>query len=113
MQLLQEKLAIDLKTDIYEIFIKFDLYFFEQHKTGELMSRLTSDINQAKSAISNNLTFLIRNILTVVGNIIILIIMSWKLSLCVLLLVPIYVIVGLQYTKKSKVLVRKRQDIMA
>ena len=39
--------------------------------------------------------------------------MSWKLSLCVLLLVPIYVIVGVHYTKKSKQLIRKRQDIMA
>lgn len=93
--------------------MKFDLHFFEKHKTGELMSRLTSDINQAKSAISNNLTFLIRNILTVIGNIIILVLMSWKLSLCVLLLVPIYIVFGVQYTKKSKVLVRKRQDILA
>lgn len=77
------------------------------------MSRLTSDINQAKSAISNNVTFLIRNFLTIIGNLIILFIMSWKLTLCILILIPIYVFVALQYTKKAKELMRKRQDIVA
>ena len=106
-------MAIDIRTSIYQIFIKNDLYFFEKHKTGELISRLTGDINQAKSAISNNVGFLIRNTLTIIGNLIVLFMMSWKLSLCVLVLVPVYAFVALQYTKKAKVLIRKKQDILA
>ena len=112
-QIFQERLAIDIRTSIYQIFIKNDLYFFEKHKTGELISRLTGDINQAKSAISNNVGFLIRNTLTIIGNLIVLFMMSWKLSLCVLVLVPVYAFVALQYTKKAKVLIRKKQDILA
>ncbi len=77
------------------------------------MSRLNNDIGQAKSAISNNLTFMIRNFLTIIGNLIVLFIMSWKLTLCILVLIPIYVFVALQYTKKAKALVRKRQDFVA
>ena len=113
MQLFQERLSIDIKTHIYERFIRNDLYFFEKHKTGELISRLGTDINQAKSAISNNLTFLLRNILTILGNIFILFMMSWKLTLCVLVVVPLYAFIVFQCTKKTKMLVRERQDIEA
>lgn len=95
------------------MFIKNDLFFFEQHKTGELISRLSSDINQAKSAISNNLAYMIRNILTLVGNIIIIVTMSWRLTLCVLIIVPIYVLIVFQYTKRAKVLIRQKQDMIA
>jgi len=90
-----------------------DLNFFEIYKTGELISRLGNDINQAKSAISNNLTFLIRNLITIFGSIFILFMMSWKLTLIVLTIVPMYAFVTMQYTRKAKVLVRKKQDVEA
>lgn len=81
------------------------------YKTGELISRLSNDINQAKSAISNNLTYLIRNIVNIIGSIVLLFMMSWKLTLIVLTIVPIYAVVTLQYTRKAKLLVRKKQDL--
>ena len=87
--------------------------FFEIYKTGELISRLGNDVNQAKSAISNNLTFLIRNVINIVGSIVILFIMSWKLTLIVLTIVPIYAFVTMQYTRKAKILVRQKQDVKA
>jgi ABC-type multidrug transport system fused ATPase/permease subunit len=87
-QFLQEYLSIDMKTDIYQKFMRNDVYFFEQYKSGELVSRLGTDINQAKSAVSTNLTFLIRNIFTIVANIIIIFVMSWKLSLAVTTIIP-------------------------
>ena len=111
MQLFQERLLIDIKTHIYERLLKNDMFFFEKYKTGELISRLRTDINQAKSVISNNLTFLLKNILTIVGNIIILFMMSWKLTLCVLVVVPFYAFIVFQCTKKTKMLVKERQDI--
>ena len=87
--------------------------FFEKYKSGELSSRLSSDINQAKSAVSNNVTFLIRSILIVIGNMVILVLINWKLSICIIALVPIYGIFTRQYIKRSRVLVRKNQDVQA
>lgn len=83
------------------------------YKTGELVSRLGNDINQAKSAISNNLTFLVRNVITIIGSIVILFMMSWRLTLVVLTIVPLYAFTTLQYTRKAKELGRKKQDIEA
>ena len=95
-----------MKTDIFSTFIKNDVNFFEIYKSGELISRLNNDINQAKSAISNNLTFLIRNIVNIIGTLIVLFVMSWRLTFIVLTIVPIYAFVTLQYTQKAKKLVK-------
>ena len=70
------------------------------------MSRLGSDINQAKSAVSNNLTFLLKNSVTIIANIIFLFVMSWKLSLSVMTILPFYVAVTVYYSKKFKPLVK-------
>lgn len=113
MQFLQEFLALDMKNDIFSRFIKNDMYFFEQYKSGDLVSRLSSDVNQAKSAVSNNLTYLIRNIVIIFSNVIILFTISWKLTLLVMLLIPIYAIITRQYSKRNKVLVKEHQDVMA
>ena len=87
--------------------------FFESYKSGEFVSRLGSDISLAKSAITNNLNGLLKSIVTTVGNLVMLVWISWKLSIAILLMVPIYVIVSGYYTKKSKVLTREYRDIVA
>jgi ABC-type multidrug transport system fused ATPase/permease subunit len=105
-QYLQEYLSIDMKMDIYSKFIKNDMYFFEQYKTGEFVSRLGNDINQAKSAVSNNLTFLIKNFVTILANIVFLFVMSWKLTLSVMTILPFFVAVTIYYSKRFKPLVK-------
>lgn len=105
-QILQERIAISLRTDVFGNFITNDIYFFEKYKSGELNSRVGNDINQAKSAISNNITFLLRSIVTTIGNICILIFMSWKLSLMVLALVPLYMLITSIHNRKTKMLVK-------
>lgn len=77
------------------------------------MSRLSSDVNQAKSAVSNNVTMLIRNLMLVLSNIIILYTISWQLAFVIMMIVPIYAIITRQYSKFNKVLVRQYQDVQA
>jgi ABC-type multidrug transport system fused ATPase/permease subunit len=97
---------MDMRNDFYRKFIENDIYFFEQYKTGELVSRLSSDVNQAKSAVSNNLTYMIRSVVIIISNIIILFTISWVLTFLVMILVPLYSFITLQYSKRNKVLVR-------
>jgi len=113
LQFLQEFLAMDMRNDFYQKFIENDLYFFEQYKSGELVSRLSSDVNQAKSAISNNLTFFIRNFVVISASIFVLFAINAKLTLLVLLIVPFYLAITMFYSKRNKVLVREYQDVQA
>ena len=102
-----------MKIDIYSKFIKNDMYFFQQHKSGEFVSRLGSDINLAKSSVSNNLTYLLRNVVTVASNLTFLFIMSWRLTLTVLTVLPLFTIVTMYYNKRIKPLIKQYQDVMA
>jgi ABC-type multidrug transport system fused ATPase/permease subunit len=113
LQFLQEYISMDMRNDFYKKFIENDVYFFEQHKSGELVSRLSSDVNQAKSAISNNLTYLIRNLIIIGASFIVLFTISVFLTCLVLLLVPIYIFMTAYYSRNKKVLVREYQDIQA
>ena len=97
---------MDMRNDFFRKFLENDLYFFELHKSGQLVSRLSSDVNQAKSAISNNLTLITRTIVIIGSNLVILFIISWILTLFILLLVPIYVLITVHYSRRNKVLVR-------
>ncbi len=99
--------------DIYANFIKNDMFFFEQYKSGEFGSRLGNDINQAKNAISDNLVFLIRNSVTIIANIIFLFVMSWKLTLSVMTILPFFIGITVYYSKKFKPLVKEYQDVVA
>lgn len=77
------------------------------------MTRLVGDINEAKSAITNNLNGLLRSLVTTFGNLIMLVLISWKLSIATFVMVPIYLMVSTYYTKRNKILTKKHKDIMA
>lgn len=113
LQFLQELLAVDMRNDFYKKFMSFDMFFFEQYKSGELVSRLTSDVKQAKTAISQNLTFFIKNMVVIAASMCVLFSINTKLTLLVLLIVPFYLIITVYYSRKKKILTREYQDVEA
>lgn len=90
--LLGEKIVMSLRNDCFKKFIQSDIEFHDQITSGELLSRLGNDISVAKSATSGNLGTLVRHIVTSIGNLCILIYMSWQLSLSVLICLPLFII---------------------
>lgn len=113
LQFLQEFLAMDMRNDFYKRFMENDMHFFEQYKSGELVSRLSSDVGKAKSAISNNLTYMLRSIVIIFSSIFVLFTINGKLTCLVLLIVPFYLMITVFYSRRSKVLVKERQDVEA
>ena len=77
------------------------------------MSRLSSDVNQAKSAISNNLTYMLRSLVIIFSSIFVLFTINFKLTCLILLIVPFYLLITALYSRKKKVLIREYQDVQA
>ena len=77
------------------------------------MSRLSSDVGKAKSAISNNLTYMLRSIVIIFSSIFVLFTINGKLTCLVLLIVPFYLMITVFYSRRSKILVKERQDVEA
>jgi subfamily B ATP-binding cassette protein MsbA len=71
---LSEKVVIDLRTTLYEHLLKLPLRFFHEHHSGELISRLTNDVSTIRTAITSNITGMLRNLITVLFGVALLLI---------------------------------------
>lgn len=78
-----------LRRDLFEHLQKLSIAFFDQHTAGELMSRLTNDIEAINQAVSQNVVSLVASVLSLVGIIIAMFVLNVWLALAALLVVPI------------------------
>jgi ATP-binding cassette subfamily B protein len=78
-----------MRKDLFEHLQSLSLRFFDQNPAGELMSRLTNDIDAINQAVSQNLVSIIASLLTLGGIIIAMFVLNFWLALASLLVVPI------------------------
>ena len=107
-----EKIVFKKKQDIFSSFIHFDIEFYDTRKTGELLSRINSDVATIKWAASGNMSVLIRDVLICIFSFILLFYINWKLTLILLSIVPLYIIVTILFGNINKNLAKKYQDIL-
>ena len=79
-----------------------DIAYYDRTKTGELLSRLGNDIGMVYSVCSDNLSMLVRNFLQFLGSLVFLWVISWKLTLFILVLTPVISFVILLVIKVMK-----------
>lgn len=108
-----EKSMADLRTDLYAKLITLPISFFEQHRVGELSSRITSDISQLQNAFAINMAELLRQVATLVVGVIIIAFTSLHLTALMLCTVPVAVVVAIFLGKKIRSLSRDSQDALA
>src|SRR5215212_5777813 len=78
-----------LRRDLFEHLQKLSIAFFDEHTAGELMSRLTNDIEAINQAVSQNVVSLLASVLSLLGILIAMFILNMWLALASLLVVPI------------------------
>lgn len=89
-----EKIVVDLRQQLYRHLHTLSLGFFVQRRVGELVSRLSSDVTVMRSALTNNLNTLLQQTLIMVGAIIVMLTLNWRLTLFILVLTPIIGLLG-------------------
>jgi subfamily B ATP-binding cassette protein MsbA len=89
-----EKIVVDLRTQLYSHLQRLSLGFFVSRRVGELVSRLSSDVTVMRTVLTNNVNVLIQQSLIMVGAIVVMIAINWRLSLFILLLTPLIVGLG-------------------
>lgn len=78
-----------LRRDLFEHLQKLSIAFFDTHTAGELMSRLTNDIDAINQAVSQNVVSLVASVLSLVGIVIAMFVLNPWLAIAALLVVPI------------------------
>ncbi len=86
---LGEKFIYDLRVRLYAYLQRLSLSFFEQTSTGELMSRLTNDVNSLEDFVTHGSSLTAVDLLRLVGTGIVLFLLDWRLALAVLAPMPI------------------------
>jgi ATP-binding cassette, subfamily B, bacterial len=111
--ILGERIVADLRSDVFEHLCRLDAGFFDQARTGELLSRLTADTTQIKAAFGATAALALRNFFLFLGAIAMMVYSSPKLSAAVVIAIPVIVLplvaIGRVVRKRS----RTAQDSLA
>ena len=110
---LGERVVADIRTDIFKHLTGLSPAFYETAHSGEVMSRLTADTTQIKAAASTTISQALRNIVILVGAVAMMIVTSPKLSLLVLIAIPVIVLPLVAYGRAVRSLSREAQDSLA
>ena len=90
------RFIFDLRVRIYAHLQRLSLSFFERTSTGELMSRVTNDVNALESFVTHGVALTALDLLRLLGALAVLMVLDWRLALVVLIPAPI-IAVGLRY----------------
>jgi len=99
-----------IRDDLLSHILNLDLAFFHKIHSGELMSRLINDIERIKNAVSNQFSSLIKESLTALGLLGVVIYQSPKLAFFALVILPLIIYPVSILTKKMKKISRKSQE---
>ncbi len=95
-----------------EVFIKFQnlpILFFDTNSKGDIMSRVSNDVENISSGISDTLISLLSGVLTIVATLIIMLVLSPILTLCTIITIPLVMVLTETIAKKTKVLFKNQQ----
>ncbi len=110
---LGERIVADIRSRVYEHVLRLSPTFYEVTRTGEVLSRLTTDTTLIQSVVGSSLSVAMRSTVTLIGGLVMLFITSPRLTAMILVLVPLVVGPILYYGRKLRTLSRASQDSIA
>lgn len=108
-----EKLILTLRRQISNKLNKLPLRFFDQNKPGEILSRVTSDLDKVSETLQTGLLKLLTSIGTVIGSLVFMFCISWELALIFLAFSIVSLIITNAVAKKNLICAAQRQEAIA
>ncbi|XP_008003266.3 ABC-type oligopeptide transporter ABCB9 isoform X3 [Chlorocebus sabaeus] len=107
------RLNIRLRNCLFRSLVSQETSFFDENRTGDLISRLTSDTTMVSDLVSQNINVFLRNTVKVTGVVVFMFSLSWQLSLVTFMGFPIIMMVSNIYGKYYKRLSKEVQNALA
>ena len=82
--MMSERIARNMRNDLFESVINKDVSFFDERRTGDLVSRLDSDIASIQDGLSTNVSMFLRGLFSIIGILTLMFYTSWMLTLATL-----------------------------
>jgi ATP-binding cassette, subfamily B, bacterial len=106
-----QEMLYEMRTRVFTHIQKMSLAFFTRTRTGALVSRLNIDVGGIQSAFTDILSTIVSNFVTSLLILIAMFILSWKLTLIALILIPIFLIPARMIAKRIQILTRESYDL--
>jgi ATP-binding cassette subfamily B protein len=108
-----QRVMHDLRTAVYRHLQRLSLAFFTRTRTGEVQSRIASDIGGVQTVVTSTATSIASNITTVVAAVVAMFILDWRLAAFSLVLLPLFVLLTKRVGNERKRLASSKQVTMA
>lgn len=108
-----EKIVVDIRNQLYEHLHRLSVRFFTDRRTGEIVSRLASDVTLVRTALTTNLSVAISQGVTLIGALVIVIIINLNMTLFILAMAPAMGLISVLFGRLVRRLSTKVQDELA
>jgi subfamily B ATP-binding cassette protein MsbA len=106
------RVVMDIRHDMFARLVRLPTHYYDNHSTGNVISRFTFDVFQVTGAATGAVTVLIKDSLTVVALLGYLFFLNWKLTLVSLVVTPAVVYITRQFSGRLRTMLRAEQDAM-
>jgi ATP-binding cassette, subfamily B, bacterial MsbA len=113
MSYIGQKLVVDLRNELYAHYQKLSMEFFENKRTGSIVSRITNDVGIIQNAVSSGLVSIVKDGLTIVGLIGLMFYLNWRFAAYTLVFSPLAIYVIVSFGKKLRKVSTESQAKMA
>ena len=108
-----QRVVIDIREVLFRKFQRMPISYFDKHQTGETMSYLTNDVNAMQNALVDNLIEAVTESAILIGSLIMMVYLDWKLSLLTLTVIPLVGQAMKIFGRKIKITAKVIQERLA
>lgn len=108
-----EKIVVDIRQELYAHLQSLSIKFFTDRRVGELISRISSDVTVMRTVLTGNVSTLLQQSLTLLGSVAIMFWLNWRLTMFIIVLMPVIVIVGFIFGMAIRRISTEVQDELA
>lgn len=109
---LSQRIVSSMRYDLFAKINRLSIKYLDTHSNGDVMSRMTNDVENVSNAVSQSIGSLVSGALTVVGTIAIMFYYCWQLTLITLLTVVITVVVTKELSQAMRRIYKKRSELL-
>lgn len=108
-----EDVVSKLRQFLWNKILRLPVSYFDETRSGEISSRLINDTSQVKDLLANSVPNMVTSILQLVGALVLMLIMDWKMTVIMFVVVPLVIVVIMPVIRQSHKIAIARQDALA
>ncbi|MBE6702537.1 MAG: ABC transporter ATP-binding protein [Ruminococcaceae bacterium] len=109
---LSQRTVYTMRNDLFEKISRLPIRYLDTHKHGDIMSRITNDVENVSNAISSSITLLFSGLLTIVGALVMMLILSPVMTLVAMITIPLSILISSRLTKFMRKHFIRRQKLL-